>query len=338
MNTNSIPSVKNGSKGLSLQKICLELLSDLPERVKEVVLRRFALSGQKEGETLEEIGKSFGITRERVRQIEESGLEKIRPRIKNYQKIFQKFFDYLGKQGGLKEEEILLGELGEGKYQSQVFFLLSLDTRFKRISESEGFKSFWTIGDNFFDKAKEIINTLLEKLKTLGKPVTLKELNVFAVIGETELNSYLEISKNIQKNSENVFGLRDWPEINPRGIKDKAYLIFKKMGKPLHFTEVTKLIQGSLTQTVHNELIRDARFVLVGRGIYALSEWGYLPGQVKDVITKILKESKNPLTKEEVLSEVLRQRMVKENTILLNLSNRNYFKKDQEGKYTVREI
>jgi DNA-directed RNA polymerase delta subunit len=89
--------------------------------------------------------------------------------------------------------------------------------------------------------------------------------------------------------------------------------------------------------TIHNELIKDSRFVLVGRGIYALEEWGYGIGTVKDVILKILKESKNPLKKQEVLKKVSKQRIVKDNTIFLNLQNQKYFSKDSKGRYTVRE-
>jgi len=125
--------------------------------------------------------------------------------------------------------------------------------------------------------------------------------------------SYLEISKKIQPNREGVLGLIEWPEIKPRGVKDKAFLVFKKHGKPLHFTEVAKLIdkfdynmpnKKTYPQTVHNELIKDPRFVLVGRGTYALSEWGFVPGTIKDIITKVLKEKNEPLHKDEVVKQV----------------------------------
>jgi hypothetical protein len=319
------------------KKISSNLLKDLPQRAKEVVSRRFGLEGGQR-ETLEAIGKSFKITRERVRQIEEAGIDKIRPEIKNYQKVFQSFYDYFKKQGGLKKELILLSDLGGEKYQEQVFFLLSLDKNFERRSESDEFSSFWILNKESFDDAKRTISSLLDKLEEIKKPISFKEIKAFQSSDDTTLNSYLEISKRIQKNSDNLFGLKEWPEINPRGIKDKAYLILKKTAKPLHFTDVTKLIDGALKQTVHNELIRDKRFVLVGRGIYALSEWGYMPGQVKDVISKVLADAQKPLTKEEVMDKVLKQRIVKENTILLNLSNKNYFSKNSQGGYTVREI
>lgn len=325
------------------KKICQELISDLPQKQKEVILRRFALSSEARGEcglkreTLESIGKSFGITRERVRQIEEAGLSKIKAKIENYQKVFEYFRDYLKKQGGLKKESILLMDLGGEKSQAEIYFLLTLSDDFQRFSEGEEFFAFWTIDKKFFEEAKRTIDFLFNKLKEIKKPLTLKELISLSSLKNSILASYLEISKKIQKNNEGFYGLKEWPEINPRGVKDKAYLVFKKVGKPLHFSKIAKLIEGgALVQTVHNELIRDPRFVLVGRGIYALSEWGYYPGQVKDVIKKILKET-GPLTQKEILERVLKQRLVKESTVLLNLSNRKHFFKDSQGKYKIKE-
>jgi transcription antitermination factor NusG len=78
-------------------------------------------------------------------------------------------------------------------------------------------------------------------------------------------------------------------------------------------------------------------FVLIGRGIYALREWGYTEGQVRDVIMDILRSTKNPLTKEEVISLVSEKRIVKKSTILLNLQNKKVFSKDSTGKYKIRE-
>ncbi len=133
-----------------------------------------------------------------------------------------------------------------------------------------------------------------------------------------------------------MYGLSNWPEINPKGIKDKAYLAFKEAGEPLHFSKVSKLIENSNTQTVHNELIKNDKFVLVGRGIYALAEWGYEPGKVKDVIKRTIKNANQPLERDEIVEKVLDKRFVKKNTILLNLSDKEKFKKREDGKYDIR--
>jgi len=230
--------------------------------------------------------------------------------------------------------------LGKKKWQNQVYFLLSLGNQFKRYTQNQQFYSFWVDSQNSFILGKKIISLVLNLLEEEKKPLTLDYLvsNLKTYnLPKAAILSSLQISKKIQRNQEGVYGLKDWSEIHPRGVKDKAYLVFQKERKPLHFSQVASLIGDALPQTVHNELIKDQRFVLVGRGIYALREWGYEPGYVKDVIFKTLRESKRPLTKEEILEKVLKQRQVKENTVFLNLNNKKYFFRTPEGKYKIRE-
>jgi len=320
-------------------QICQNLLKGLPERQREIISRRFglgSLSGGDRRETLEFIGESYGITRERVRQIENEGLSRIKSKTKQYQKVFQFFKDYLKEAGKLKKEDILLEDLGSENQKPQTFFLLNLKDDFERFGETEEFYPFWTIDKNSPNLAKKVINSSYDKIKKSEKPLPLKSLTSSS-LSKNALNSVLEISKKIQKNPEGLFGLRDWPEINPRGVKDKAYLVLKKENKPLHFTEVAESIPDGLVQTVHNELIKDPRFILVGRGIYGLREWGYQSGPVKEVIFNVLKQEKKPLAKEEILNRVLEQRLVKENTVLLNLSDKKYFFRNSQGKYTIKE-
>ena len=326
------------------QKICQDLIKDLPQRQKDIVEQRFGLEDE-ERKTLEAIGQVYGITRERVRQIEEDGFSKIRPKLEKYQEVFQYFEGEIEKFGGLRKEDILLNSLAGSKFQNQVFFLLILGEKFQRFAENKVFHSLWAIDQNSFNFAKEVLDFLSKKLLEINQPLSfanlLKKANLqFKSLTSRSLQSYLEISKRIQPGIEGNYGLKDWPEINPRGVRDRAYLVFKKEKRPLHFAQVTRLINNSkfekisqppaLIQTVHNELIKDQRFVLVGRGLYALGEWGYQPGVVKDVISMILQEEKKPLTKEEIIDRVLKQRIVKVNTILLNLG---HFPKTANGKY-----
>jgi hypothetical protein len=313
------------------KKICEELISDLKDREREVIVRRFGLEG-KEKETLQSIGDSFGITRERVRQIENVALNKIRPKLEKYRKVFEKFLNYFKKFGEVRKEERLLEELG-GKEKNELVFLLNLDKRFLRFNQNQDFYSFWTTNLNALEKVKSLLSSICKKFEKERKLMTLKEIASEFKVKENILEGFLEISKRIQKNKKGFYGLREWPEINPRGLRDKAYLVFKELQRPLHFTEVAQRIEGANLKSVHNELIRDERFVLIGRGIYALREWGYFPGEVKDVIFQILKEE-GPLTKEEILKRIKKQRIVKENTVLINLSK--YFERDEKGRYRIK--
>jgi len=110
----------------------------------------------------------------------------------------------------------------------------------------------------------------------------------------------------------------------------------------LHFREIADYInkadfdsKKAHPATIHNELILNDKFVLIGRGIYALTEWGYQPGTVAEVIVELLKESEKPLSKGEIVRKVLDSRMVKKSTINLALTNKNKFKKLENGSYLL---
>ncbi len=314
----------------NLQTICHGiLLRGLSSRTEDVLVRRFGLRGERE--TLEEIGAKYGITRERIRQIQDDGLRILEKRTQasECQKVFKAFAKTLKNFGSLRKEDVLLTDLGSNN-ENYVYFLLTISKQFQRFSETEDFHAFWATDKNAFENAKKAIGSFIAELQKKQRPMSLPNFC---------LTSYAEISKKVLRGPEGLYGLREWPEINPRGIKDKAFIVLKKEQKPLHFSEVATLIgNGALRQTVHNELIKDQRFVLVGRGLYALKEWGYEPGIVREVIANVLKTAKKPMEKDMVVDKVLTQRLVKPNTILLNLQNKKYFLKTSEGKYTAREV
>jgi DNA-directed RNA polymerase delta subunit len=132
--------------------------------------------------------------------------------------------------------------------------------------------------------------------------------------------------------------------VNPKNIRDKIYVILHEQGKHLHFNEISDAIKQSefkrkdvTTQAIHNELIKDKRFVLIGRGIYALKEWGYEKGTVADIITEVLKKANQPMHRDEIVKQVLKSRHVKETTILLNLQGKPQFKRVAKATYALAE-
>jgi hypothetical protein len=346
------------------QKIGQSLFVDLSPRQKEIIFRRFGLDG-KERETLEAVGQSLGLTRERVRQIVGVALAKI----KNSQisleikGVLSDFKKYLQDNGGLKREDLLFTEpafLGQPNSANWINFLFQLEGSFIRGGETKEFYPFWTVDQRAAQIAEKTVASIKRTLEREKKLMSLNELAV--LLSETKrvrfLKSTLEISKEILKTNEGKYGLRTWPEVNPRGVKDLALIVFRKFKKPLHFVDVANKIDELLLgtkagefsivsasvpakktnfQTVHNELIKNPQFVLVGRGVYALKEWGYTDGTVKDIISGILKDAKKPLKQEEILKKVLSQRLVKESTILLNLGNKKCFLKSGGGRYCLRE-
>jgi len=354
---------------LNYQKSYQILFNGLNQRQKEIITRRFGLESGK-GETLEAIGKDLNLTRERVRQLVESILEKIRKDdlALEITKAFSQLKQYLQKNGGLKREDFLFVEPEFNHQQNSsnwINFLLTLGSGFYWINESKDFYSFWTIDSNILPLMEKFLGVIEKKLLKQNKTLDIKELlsgsGLTKKFNEQFLKSSLEISKQIMKAVDGRYGLKSWPEVNPRGVRDLALLVFKKVKKPLHFIEVANLIDEIILnksvaqefsvisasssvmkkktnfQTVHNQLIKDQQFVLIGRGVYALKEWGYNPGTVKDMISKVLKDSKNPLLERDILKRVLSQRLVKESTILLNLGNKRCFLKQEDGRYSLRE-
>ncbi|MFA5228290.1 MAG: sigma factor-like helix-turn-helix DNA-binding protein [Candidatus Paceibacterota bacterium] len=311
--------------------ISQNILKELPERTREVILRRFALGKNSKPETLESIGKSFKITRERVRQIENDGIKKskkIAESSKEYNEIIAFYQKELQKYGGVVKEDNINKE-----NKNYSIFLISLTNKIIREKENDNFYSFWSLNKESTLRAKEIIKKTIKELKEVGCP---REIKNFPI--------ELEISKDVLKTYDGKkMGLSSWPEVNPKTVKDKIKLILNQQKKPIHFKEVAEMIsnlpqkRNLHPQTIHNELIRNKNFVLVGRGYYALKDWGYNPGQVRDVIYQVLSVSGDAMPKEEIINSVLNQRMVKESTILLNLQNKKFFKRDEEGKYKIKE-
>lgn len=354
------------------QKLSQILFNGLSQRQVLVVSRRFGLMSETsgEGETLEAIGKSLGLTRERIRQIIITVLKKIRKDnlVSEITKVFSQLAGYLQTNGGLKREDLLFSEPDFNHQQNSrnwVNFLLVLNEDFHRINESKNFYCFWTTDIKIPASVEKVLGSLEKRLSSQKKTLEFKQL--FSISGLSEksgqqfLKSSLEISKKILKAIDGKYGLKLWSEVNPKGVRDLALLVFRKIKKPLHFIEVANLIDEIVSgqkdfqefsviaaaaaaprkktnfQTVHNQLIKDSQFVLIGRGVYALKEWGYDPGTVKDIISKVLKEAKEPLPEKEILKRVLSQRLVKENTILLNLGNKKCFLKQENGRYSLRE-
>jgi len=333
---------------INYSQLYQRLTKGLSQKTKDIFDRRFGVKTGKQ-ETLESIGKSMGITRERVRQIEEAGFNFVKKQNKDIlDKTFKDIASYFEGRGGFKKEDVAIEEIGGKNTKPFILFLLTLGDQFSRVCEKKDFYSFWSTEQNPESKIKGTLGLLVKDVKEHGKPLLKKDFfanfSLRNKLNKEALLSYYEISKRIQENKESKVGLIDWPEIKPRGVRDKAFLVFKKHQKPLHFTKVAEMIdvleynlsnKKTYPQTVHNELIKDSRFVLVGRGTYALQEWGYNPGTIKDVITKILGEKGGVLHKDEIIKEVLSQRLVAKNTVLMNLNNKKYFQKDLKGRYLL---
>jgi hypothetical protein len=334
------------STKLNLSEIIEDIFLILTNKEKDVIVQRFSLDN-KPRRTLESIGQQFSVTRERVRQIEKIALNKLRrtvqtTRLNSINEIANKVIEENG--GVIVEKKLvaaILNNIGSSNdVDAHIIKLaLSINPTIEKSEKTNLTHPFW--------KAKGLDMTLLNSIVNTGMKIMKKKADVMQdsklvvqirqMMEETLKNfsdaiviSALEVDKRVKK-MEGGFGLMTWRHINPRSIRDKAYIILKREKKPLHFVEIANKISEAgfdkkvvTTQAVHNELIRYEQFVLVGRGLYALKEFGYEKGTVADIIEGLLKK-KSPMTKQEIIEGVLKQRHVKKGTISLNLQKNPQF-------------
>ncbi len=344
------------SKGAGLPsfestQLVKKLLAEISDRAREVLTLRFGLGTTSERETLEAIGERWSITRERVRQIEAAAIEAVRASkaFKDAKPAFDELSDYIESEGGiLPEDHLLSGLASDEKTRNRFRFLLVVGSAFFRERETEEFFARWHVNQT---TAKKVHAALSSLYSSLSDTEVLSESEVFARFlaelkdvdaayrNEEILKRWLALSKHIGSNPLSEWGRATAPAIRTKGIRDYAYLVIKREGSPMHFRDVANAIANLFAKkahvaTTHNELMKDERFVLVGRGLYALAEWGYKPGVVRDVISEILRKL-GPLTRDQILDEVKKVRYVKDNTILVNLNDPKHFKRGKNGTYAI---
>ena len=320
------------------------------DREKEIISRRFGLNGDRE--TLEQIGDFLSITRERVRQLEKAIVVRLRiaaedgkiPELAAAEKILIR---NLTEEGRIAKISTLVSKIYQHETtsleRSNLIFLGEISANLTLIEETEKYYGAIGISDYGDEKSiKKRIDEIVTLIKNHKTPLSLDELdNQLNYEHPNYIRAIASISKQLSS-LDNQWGLTKWPAVNPKNIRDKIYVILQNQKEPMHFNDIAEAISSSkfrkkdvTLQAIHNELIKDPRFVLIGRGIYALRDWGYKKGTVAQIITNILEESKKPLTREEIVKNVLKVRKVKETTVLLNLQNKKLYRRVDKNTYTI---
>jgi DNA-binding phage protein len=337
---------------LDTEKFVQDILSSIErDREREIVARRFGLFDRRE--TLEQIGELLGITRERVRQLEKSVVARFKalaaegdlPHIKDVETTLTVQLHQMGEAARVSDLSSHVTAENSKTDQSRVVFLAMLCPHLVVIEEDDNYYQAVGIADiRDVEAMKADISKLHAAIKKAGEPIAITDAAKAAGIADVPQAAALaSISKGLAT-LNGRWGLVKWPMVNPKNIRDKIYVILKEHGKHMHFNEIAAAIKQSdfkrkdvTTQAIHNELIKDKRFVLIGRGIYALKEWGYQKGTVADIITEVLREAGEPLHRDEIVKRVLKSRFVKETTILLNLQGKTQFKRVAKATYQLDE-
>jgi DNA-directed RNA polymerase delta subunit len=331
---------------LNLSDIVEDIFMVLTDKEREVVVKRFSLDN-KERRTLESIGRTFNVTRERVRQIEKIALSKLKRTVNSTKLRFihELAEAVLKENGGILMEETLVDRILNAIEKTVdvdehiVRLALTICPNIKSIEKNNLYRLAWHLESISTATIKEALASAIKALKSEGnvlseEMITKEMANSKSAAGlglpESFFSSVLAVDCRI-KQVEEGYGLMTWRHINPKSIRDKSLIVLRREGKPLHFVDIADKISDSnfdtkqvTVQAVHNELIRYPQFVLVGRGLYALKEWGYQDGTVTDIIESLL-EKKSPMSKQDIIKGVLKQRQVKKGTISLNLQKNPQF-------------
>lgn len=333
-----------------------EVLNSLSEKEKNVIERRVWLKWEKE--TLQNIWNSFkpNITRERVRQIEESWIKKIGRIVKAtiLTEVQKKAFELIEMHGGVLSKDMLINsiikELNlESDINSGIIeVIIQSDYEIKKSKQKLWCKIYFFLPSvnkaNIDIVYKEALKILKKKKDVIDKNTLFENIisNLSDVSSITFIDSSLELYDDIVYWEENLVWLTKWKILNPKTLKDKAVYVMKKEKVPMHFVDISNKISDMLEEnvkvnTIHNELIRNSEFVLIWRGIYALKEWGFKPGTVIDVISDILEKKAEPMTTEDITKEVLKIRDVKQTTIYMNLQNKKIIERVGRNYYQLKK-
>lgn len=320
------------------------------DREKEIISRRFGLSGHKE--TLEQIGDMLSITRERVRQLEKAILIRLRVASEEGQianlaaaeKILIRNLTETGRIARVSDlADKVYGRKATAIEHASLSFLGSISSSLTLVDENDHYYAAIGIAEYGNEKLiKSKVDEIVDIIKKNKAPLTLDQLDErLSYEHPSHISAIASISKTLASLND-LWGLAKWPTVNPKNIRDKIFVVLENNHEPMHFADIAKAIADSdfkrknvTIQAIHNELIKDPRFVLIGRGIYALDSWGYKKGTVSEIISAIIAEAGRPLTREEIVREVLHSRKVKETTILLNLQNKDLFVKVDKNSYDL---
>ena len=359
-------AAKIDDKQLNVDLSCTNLADILQYcKAKEqlILIKKFGLQTGKEM-PLQQIGMEFGMTRERARQIEKQALMRFRRLFvgnEKYLKIISEAEKILVTNGGVMPEDTLIEKLVSKwvfKFSGQELKLvLRSDYNLTYLSRNKILnKSFYV--DTLYEDL--LTNIALATLKHFEKTNTYESVYDFIDILKKDFGkknpdiTYLQDNQfylNLLKIVKNIsmfdgkIGLSTFTSVNPKTIKSKLLYVFRIHGKPLHYQDaaamVTEYFPGKAVKitTAHNELVKSNDvFVNVWLWLYSLKERWVIGGTVLEILTRILKKAARPMSTKEIMQNILKEKMIAPNTVLLNLhKHKDVFVKNDKWMYSLAE-
>ncbi len=320
-------------------KIVNNLFSELLDREKDILSRRFGLKGEK-GETLEKIGSLHKLTRERVRQIEAASIKKIK-KLENLQSYIatlkETVQNLLLEHGGLIRRDYLLDiltvmtleinneanindpdyEKNRQIYRNHFNFLISrlLNEDLELVQDEDYFNPSFKLRNEPVTHLEELASDLLKKVETLKKTFTTEEL--------------LDLLKKLDAYNKNQEKLQH--ENSADITKVFKSQLFPDKGEIINNNKILY----SLVQAIKN--LEQNKY-----GEWGLADWEEIkPKTVNDKIYLILKHEGAPLHFTEITKKINEMRFDKKTANAATVHNElildNRYVLTSRGTYGLKE-
>jgi DNA-directed RNA polymerase delta subunit len=338
-------NVEEGKVNLSSTKL-QSVLEYCKPAEQYVLVEKYGLVSWK-AKPMQQIGKEFDMSRERIRQILNKSLTKVRRLLSQHselESIIEQARELVKENNFMMKEEDLINKLLDNKVwldYNELLLILSSDYDLYYIHRNKRFIKFFYIEPVFEELLNDIHDTIYSLIKENKAPISedkifYKMKNLFS--SKFQRNQSIkdvldneDFYKNIILLSRYLYTLDGlvWfathAEVNPKTMKLKIEYVLSQAGSPLHYEEIAKRVKDTFNlesikvPTIHNELVKNKEFINVGMWTYGLASWGYNGENTLEAIKAILAKAWRPMKTSEIAKEVLKERLVKEVTILLVL-------------------
>ena len=316
---------------------------------------------------MQQIWDKFDISRERIRQIVNKSLWKIRRFISHDEylnSILTKTQNIIRENGYITWEKEIINTLLKDKNinlnYNELLLIISSDYDLYYIHRNKRFEKLFFIEPLFEDLINDIHDTAFDFLKknknSVDKTTFINKLiSIFS--NKFQRNQSIKDTLEDKKLYESIFdlsryiyefndklGLEDNEEINPKTIKLKIRHVLTNEWKALHYEKIAKKVKDTFwlksvkIPTIHNKLVKWKDFINVWMWTYWLKQWWYKWENTIEAIINILKFHKRPMKISEITKEVLKERVIREITVLIVLQkNKDVFKRVWKWLYKLKE-
>lgn len=190
---------------LNLKEVIDDMFLVLTDKEKDVITKRFSLNN-KPRQTLDKIGRHYSVTRERIRQIENIALNKLRRTVSNtkLRLVNRLAKQFIEEEGGVMLESDVISKMLQSIYSASkvdgsiIALSLNCDSELRKSSRTATSESFWMFKTIALSEVRKIADSCISILKKQSEVMSedqiissIKNLNLFK---EKSISSQLIIS------------------------------------------------------------------------------------------------------------------------------------------------